>query len=148
MYELLRNMGPLITEENPADNLSGMWATVITGLVVVFVILCLLIGFLYLLGLATKGIDKVVKARDDKKKTKIAAAPAPAVTAPAVAAPVVMEADEDENDEEIIAVIAAAIAAYSAEDGKQYVIKKIKRKADKTRSDWGSAGVFENTRPF
>ncbi|MCH5324945.1 MAG: OadG family protein [Eubacterium sp.] len=142
MYDLLHNMA-IITEENPADNLSGMWATVITGLVVVFIILALLIGFLYLMSMATKGMDKLSDSRR-QKKAEYTAKPAPVPAAPVVLDTV----DEEENDEEIIAVIAAAIAAYSAADGKQYVVKKIKRSDKKTRSDWGNVGVRENTRPF
>lgn len=45
---LLRTMA-IITEESAAQNISGMWATVITGMVVVFLILGLLIGLLYII---------------------------------------------------------------------------------------------------
>ncbi len=146
MYGLLRNMA-LITEKNPADNMSGMWATVITGLVVVFIILALLIAFLYLLGLITKGMDKISDAKK-RKAAPPAAAPTAIKASPAVEAAYAQDSEENTDDDEIIAVIAAAIAAYSAEDGKQYVIKKIKRSDKQPRSAWGNAGVRENTRPF
>lgn len=45
---LLRTMA-IITEESAAQSISGMWATVITGMVVVFLILGLLIGLLYII---------------------------------------------------------------------------------------------------
>lgn len=45
---LLRTMA-IITEKTAAENISGMWATVITGMVVVFLILGLLIGLLYII---------------------------------------------------------------------------------------------------
>ena len=56
--------------------------------------------------------------------------------------------EEDENDDEVIAVISAAIAAYTAGDGKTYAIKRIKRAEKQPRSSWGNAGVNENTRSF
>ena len=56
--------------------------------------------------------------------------------------------DEDENDDEVIAVISAAITAYTAGDGKTYAIKRIKRAEKQPRSSWGNAGVNENTRSF
>lgn len=78
--------------------------------------------------------------KDDKPAEKTAeAAPAPA--------PVEL-IEEDENDDEVIAVISAAIAAYTAGDGKTYAIKRIKRADKQPRSSWGNAGVNENTRSF
>ena len=136
MENLLRTMA-IITEKSAADNISGMWATVITGIVVVFLILAILIFLLYIIGffcnLGTK------KKTDKPAEVKQEPAPAPA--------PVEI-IEEDENDDEIIAVISAAIAAYGADDGKNYVIKKIKRSEKQPRSSWGNAGVNENTRPF
>ena len=77
MDNLLRTMA-IITEKYASQNMSGMWATVITGLVVVFLILCILIGFIYLIGLISNAGKK------KEKKTKKApeapvAAPAPVV---------------------------------------------------------------------
>lgn len=134
---LLRTMA-IITEESAAQNISGMWATVITGMVVVFLILGLLIGLLYIISFFCNLGNK--KKKDDKPAEKTAeAAPAPA--------PVEL-IEEDENDDEVIAVISAAIAAYTAGDGKTYAIKRIKRADKQSRSSWGNAGVNENTRSF
>lgn len=134
---LLRTMA-IITEESAAQSISGMWATVITGMVVVFLILGLLIGLLYIISFFCNLGNK--KKKDDKPAEKTAeAAPAPA--------PVEL-IEEDENDDEIIAVISAAIAAYTAGDGKTYAIKRIKRADKQPRSSWGNAGVNENTRSF
>lgn len=77
----------------------------------------------------------------DAKPDQTVAQPAPAP------APVEL-IDEDENDDEVIAVISAAIAAYTAGDGKTYAIKRIKRAEKQPRSSWGNAGVNENTRSF
>ena len=85
----------------------------------------------------------IYKGNHKKKKETKPAAPAP-VPAPAP----VEVVEEDEDDAEIIAVISAAIAAYTAGDGKSYAIKKIKRAEKQPRSNWGNAGVNENTRPF
>ena len=134
---LLRTMA-IITDVSAADNISAMWATVITGIIVVFLILAVLIGLLYVISFFSNLGNK-------KKKEAKAAAAAPAP----VPAPAPVEViEEDEDDAEIIAVISAAIAAYTAGDGKSYAIKKIKRAEKQPRSSWGNAGVNENTRPF
>ena len=81
------------------------------------------------------------KKKKDAKPDQTVAQPAPAP------APVEL-IEEDENDDEVIAVISAAIAAYTAGDGKTYAIKRIKRAEKQPRSSWGNAGVNENTRSF
>ena len=134
---LLRTMA-IITDVSAADNISAMWATVITGIIVVFLILAVLIGLLYVISFFSNLGNK------KKKETKAAAAAPAPIPAPAP----VEVIEEDEDDAEIIAVISAAIAAYTAGDGKSYAIKKIKRAEKQPRSSWGNAGVNENTRPF
>ena len=119
----------------PSDD--GYWglvaSTVITGMVVVFLALAILIGILYLMG--------AVLGRS-KKKAEPIKAEAPAVQP---AAEAVEEADEDD---EVIAVISAAIAAYGEADGKQYRITGVKKRDKAQRSGWSAAGVIENTRGF
>ncbi len=136
MENLLRNMA-IITEEYASQNMGGMWATVITGMVIVFLVLAVLIGFITLIGLINKLGSKMKK-------------PA-AVTAPvAVNKPEEIAEEEiyEEDDSEIVAVISAAIAAYGEQEGKTYAIRRIKRSEKQPRSSWGNAGVNENTRPF
>ena len=133
---LLRTMA-IITDVSAADNINAMWATVITGIIVVFLILAVLIGLLYVISFFSNLGNK-------KKKEKKTAAPPATVPVPAP----IEVVEEDEDDAEIIAVISAAIAAYTAGDGKSYAIKKIKRAEKQPRSSWGNAGVNENTRPF
>ena len=133
---LLRVMA-IIDDLSAAENINAMWATVITGILVVFLILAVLIGLLYVISFFSNLGNK------KKKEKKTAAPPAPVP----VPAPVEV-VEEDEDDAEIIAVISAAIAAYTAGDGKSYAIKKIKRAEKQPRSSWGNAGVNENTRPF
>ncbi|MBQ9948075.1 MAG: OadG family protein [Oscillospiraceae bacterium] len=125
------------------------WSTVgiitITGILVVFLILAILIFFFWLMGTIFKAIDK-----SKAKKAEAAKAAAAAEAAKVVSAPVVEEIAEDDytDDDEIIAVISAAIAAYSEQDGKAYEIRSIKRRDNRTRSAWSLAGIGDNTRPF
>lgn len=116
----------------------------LTGILVVFIILALLIFFFWAMGALFSSLDKKKKAKAQAEADAKKAA-APAVTAPA--APVI-EDEPEEDDAEIIAVISAAIAAYSEQDGRQYAITSIKRKDNKARSAWSLAGIGENTRPF
>lgn len=112
-------------------------STVVTGIVVVFLILAILVGFLSLMGMILGG----------RKKS---APSAPAAERPAAAAPVVNtiedEAEDYEDDGEIIAVISAAIAAYGETEGKQYRIASVKKRDRAVRSGWSAAGIAENTR--
>lgn len=112
-------------------------STVVTGIVVVFLILAILVGFLSLMGMILGG----------RKKS---APSAPIAEKPAAAAPVVNqiedEAEDDVDDGEIIAVISAAIAAYGEAEGKQYRIASVKKRDRAVRSGWSAAGIAENTR--
>ena len=92
----------------------------VIGIAVVFVMLTILIAFVWALG---KLIQKLVN-RAEAKKAAAAAAAAPA-PAPVVEAPVVDEAPAV-DDAELIAVIAAAIAAFD-NSGKRLVVRKVRR---------------------
>lgn len=144
MSDMLRLLTAEVTKASgtvPAENINKMWSTVVTGLVVVFIILILLVIILWVLG---KVMNIKIKPKESEKA---AAAPAPAavpVPAPANAP----EEEYEEDDGEIIAVIAAAVAAYGEAEGKQYKIASVRRKEKAVRSSWGAAGVAENTRPF
>lgn len=127
----------------PAENIDKMWATLITGLIVVFLILVILVAFLWAMG-------KLLNLNIKKKPKATAAAPVsvPAPSAPAPAPAVTAEEYIDEDDIEIIAVIAAAIAAYGEHEGKQYRIASVRKRDRSQRSSWSAAGINENTRPF
>lgn len=125
----------------PAENIDKMWATLITGLIVVFLILIILVVFLWAMG-------KLLNLNIKKKPKAVKNAPAPA-PAPAAPAPAPVPAEEyEEDDSEIIAVIAAAIAAYGERNGKQYRIASVRKRDRSQRSNWSAAGINENTRPF
>lgn len=117
--------------------MSYVIAVVITGLVVVFLGLVLLIAFITLVG---KIFEKIDKSKAAKKTEETVPVPAPK------AAPAVQTADGDE----IIAVISAAVAMMSAADGKPYRIKSVKPAAGKgsSRSAWAAAGLRDYTNPF
>ena len=110
----------------------------ICGLVIVFSMLVLLVVVISVFGAIMDKVNGVKKEKTVKKKTPVA----PVVTA----APVVTVA---EDNDEIIAVIAAAVDAIYADTGVKPVIRRIKPSATKgKRSAWATVGVFENTQAF
>ena len=113
-------------------------SVVITGLVVVFVGLLLLVAFVSAFGKFfnrtkkpnTKQVNKQSSIVLEKKST-----PQPEI--------------ENGISDEVIAVITAAVATISssASDGKTFSIKSIKQ-AKPLRNSWANAGLVDNTRPF
>lgn len=114
-------------------------AVIITGLVVVFVALVGLWGIVALFG-------KIFTSIADKKKPDAPSAPKqPPVVAAAPAAPKhqPMKIETGVNGE-VVAAIAAAIAAIS---GGTEVIHSVKR-VRQARSNWAQAGLVQNTQQF
>lgn len=141
VIDRIQNLG---TAENQLQD-PNYWGSVgiitITGILVVFLILAILILFFWLMGTIFKSIDK---SRVAKKEAMKAEAPAAAPVVEVVAAD---EEEELDNDDEIVAVISAAIAAYEGDSG--YTIKSISRHTDRrTRSAWSLAGIGSNMRQF
>lgn len=126
----------------PSQHIDLMWSTLVTGLVVVFLILIILVIFLWALGkvMAIKAKPKTASTPNETQKP----APAEAQTASASAE----EIEPDEDDDEIIAVIAAVVAAYGEAEGKQYKIASVKKREKAVRSNWSAAGIAENTKSF
>lgn len=123
--------------------MSYVIAVVITGLVVVFLGLVLLIAFISAIGAIFKKIDqKKAAAKAAEAAEKSAEAPKAAVQ-PAAAA-------SSSDSDEVIAVISAAVAMMSAADGTSYRIKSVKAAAQNgpSRSAWAMAGLRETTNPF
>ncbi len=110
-------------------------AVVLTGLVVVFAALVLLVFVIWLFGKIMTAIG-VSGSKAEKKKD--AKPPVP-----------VVEVASDGLTDDVVAAIMAAVSAVLAEegDGKSYVVKSIKR-VRKNRFAWGKAAAVENTRPF
>ena len=108
----------------------------VIGIAVVFIGLTILVFFVWLMGQLFRAIGR---SKEEKAK-KAAAAAAPAAPAP-VAEPVVEESVEV-NDAELIAVIAAAIAAFD-DSGKRLVVRKVRRV-----SGWKDAARSEQVYHF
>jgi len=118
---------------------------VLTGFVVVFAMLILLIFIIKIYSAivqkaqsAGSNSKKGKKNKDEKPAEKPAAAPAPVVTASAAT---------DGITDEVVAVISAAVATMYGSSEKAR-IKSIKKSSDGGRSAWAKAGVLDNTRPF
>lgn len=124
-------------------------SVVITGIVVVFLGLIILIALVWLYG---KIFDIINKKKSEKAKASIEAAAAEAAPKIVTPPPAPVPAVESGIEEEVAAVIAAAVAAYGAQTGKKLAVRSIKRAADSSgsgsRSAWSAAGLYENTRPF
>ena len=81
------------------------------------------------------------------KERKVAKSKAPVqVAKPAQKSVAVINTAEDEN--EIIAVIAAAVDAMYSGSGKKAVIRSIRPVTVGGRPVWATAGIMENTKAF
>lgn len=120
-------------------NISQTAGVIISGLSVVFLVLLLLVGFVSLFGSFFKKSKKEPPARQAPPPKQEIKNPVP-VTAPV----------PEEDDDEIIAVISAVVAQMSIQDGKNYRIKSVKAKNQKSggRPVWASEGLRQNTKPF
>ena len=146
------------TSESAIDRLQGLpdasaqlsdpdyWGSVgimaLTGILVVFLILAILIFFFWLMGTIFKAIDK------SKAVKKASAEAAKKTEVPVVETETVSEAPQD-DEEEIVAAISAAIAAYEGEGN--FTIRSIRKRGDAsahTRSAWSMAGLSGNMREF
>ncbi len=109
------------------------------GLFIVFVGLAILIGCIY----ALSAIMKKAQARREEKAKAAAPAPAPApvIVPEPVAEAAAEESGEDEG--ELIAVITAALMAYSKNSNKAVVVKNIRR-----QSAWAAAGRADQLTRF
>ena len=122
------------------DYWSSVGIITLTGLLVVFVILALLIFFFILLGAIFKSIDNSKKKKAETSKEAKTAEPVQAAAED-------VSAEAVNSDDELIAVISAAVAAYT--DGEGFTMKSVrKHEGKRVRSAWSAAGITENTRPF
>lgn len=143
IIDRIQALGTASEQIKDPDYWGSVGIVTLTGILIVFFILAILIFMFWLLGTIFKGVDKSRKAKAEAVKAAAPAAPAPAP------APVEEIADDDSSDdEEIMAVISAAIAAYAEEEGTSYTIRNVKRRDSRSRSAWSLAGIGENTRPF
>lgn len=128
-------------------------AVVITGISVVFIGLIILILLVTLYGKIFEAINEKAKAKAEaaeaERQKALEAQNAASQKDKAEPAAVETEAPdiEDGVEEEVVAVIMAAIAAMGAQSGKKLMLKSVKT-AKGQRPVWASAGINENTRPF
>lgn len=117
-------------------------SVIVSGLVVVFAVLVLLWGIVALLG---RIISSVAGGGKGKKEETAKSQPQAPAAKPPVSAP--MPIVEDGIGDEVVAVIAAAVAAMTGGKG---VLRSVKRSGGKAsgRSPWMTAGLMQNTRPF
>ena len=123
-----------------ADKLTTSLTVLLTGFVVVFAVLLLLIGIIKLYGTIVYRIQTGQKEKSKKSEPVIEEIVAPA-TVPAA----VIEAEETVDDSELIAVISAAV--YAMYSDQKVKIKSIRRTQTKSAA-WKNAGLADNIRPF
>ena len=111
----------------------------ITGIVLVFLILVLLMAIITLEGKIFDSMDAKKKAAKEAEKTAKAASVKPA------AAPVQQAAPAPQVEEGIPGdVVAAIMAAIHAMGNGKYTLKAVRR----GKNGWGKAGVNDTTAPF
>ena len=110
-------------------------SVVLTGLAIVFGMLVLFVIIFSLFGVFSKK-DKATKS-ENKPKVNVKPAPTPVVSAPV-----------STEDDDIIAVIAAAVYSMYEGTGKKAVIRSIRPSATNGRSAWATAGLMNNIKSF
>lgn len=121
------------------------WSVVITGLVVVFIVLLILVAFCFIMGKIFSSIEKKKseKVSEISKAQPVQSSPVKTQSA------VEVEAVQDGIGDDVVAAITAAVAVMMSSDGEQkpFAVKSIKRSRD-ARPAWKTAGISDNTRPF
>lgn len=144
MNQLFLNTAQLLLKGTDRNLDSGtVSSVVITGVVVVFIGLILLIFFVFLYGRIFEAINNKKSEKSKKileNKVSVASNQNNNQSEPI---PII----ENGIDEEVIAVITSAIMAMSAKSGKKLALKSVKH-AKPIRPVWANAGIAENTRPF
>jgi len=126
MFMLLESAA-LNEESSFGDSMAKAGLNTLIGMGVVFAVLILISFIISLFGYIPK-----IQAALDKKKTSASEAPREA-SAPAAPAPVVEEVVDYSDDSELVAVIAAAIAAYEGETSTDGFVVRSIRKVNKRR---------------
>ena len=132
---------PIAAELSLSEKGIASAKVILTGFVVVFSVLLLLIGIIKLYSLIVGKAQSVGSKRSVKPSEE-------SVKLPSVVRETVDEEEQTSGEgipEEVVAVIAAAVASLYGSQGKAR-IKSIRRAGG--RSAWANAGVLDNTRPF
>lgn len=123
------------------DNLTLSITILLTGFAVVFAVLLILIGIIKLYGTVIYSIQNKNRSKKANRNADLPKAERDDEPEPAA----VIEAAPETDDDELIAVISAAV--YSMYSSSSVRIKSI-RKAVNRGSAWRSAGLSDNVRPF
>ena len=116
----------------------GLQVTLI-GLVIVFIMLFLIIGVIKLLAMIIGSIEKRANNKKAKRDAKVSETVVKKQEEIAELSETEAE-QEQQNDEEIIAVLAAACAAVMGTEPSQVIVKSYKKVR---RTAWASAGRCE-----
>lgn len=123
------------------DNFTLSITILLTGFAVVFSVLLILIGIIKLYGTVIYNIQNKKQMQKASRNADLPKAEREEEPEPSV----IVEAEPEVDDGELIAVISAAVySMYSSSDVR---IKSI-RKAPARGSAWRSAGISDNVRPF
>ena len=117
-------------------------SVVITGLVVVFLALVILIVAVTIIGKIFTAIDN----RKNKQKTDSKSITNVSESTKSDSTEVVLEISSEDDTDEVVAAITAAIAVVLEAEGNKnpFVIKSVKRVSG-IRNVWNQAGLIENT---
>lgn len=127
------------------DNFTISITILLTGFVVVFAVLFMLIAIVKIYGTIVYNLQN--KSQSQKQAKQQNDNTTNAVVLSGAAAAAIPQASNDAISEEIIAVIAAAVDSIYG-SASQHRIKSIKKADSNGRSSWGMAGIMDNTRPF
>ena len=116
----------------------GLQVTLI-GLVIVFIMLFLIIGVIKLLAMIIGSIEKRANNKKAKRDAKVSETVVKKQEEIAELSETEAE-QEQQNDEELIAVLAAACAAVMGTEPSQVIVKSYKKVR---RTAWASAGRRE-----
>lgn len=120
----------LIQQMSITDKVFGSIIVAILGMMITFAVLCILWG---LIAIMTKMMYK-----EPKKPTEVKEKP----SQPESVTPIASEDDTDKEDEALIAVISAAIAASINRPVQSIVVKNIRRTGDRAPA-WASVAKHE-----
>lgn len=113
----------------------------LSGLVIVFGMLVLLVLIIMVFGFVMGGTRKKT-VKSEAAKSEIKAPTQNTVSATPVSKP------EVKNDDSVVAAISAAVAMMYEGTDKTPVIRSIKPASTGVRSIWKQAGILNNTRSF
>lgn len=136
-------------ELSMAERVTTSLTILLTGFIVVFLVLILLIGLIKLYGTIVTKLLEVSEAKKAEKEQALSNSTKvteyTTKSTPVASSQVSATQDNNGIPEEIIAVIAAAVDAMYGQGAVK--VKSIK-KVPQSRPVWGTAGIMDNTRPF